>query len=294
MLAERVLFHLFFWTFIFVQGIFTYIVYYHHRIFIKAHSLQISCEKSTLEKNTLRYQLKQEYLEKKRTDLNIYNTWRGWIIFIPMNIAIAIFMFVKYADEIDTSFYYIMILVSIYQAYVQISYLTNEFGYPAFYTLYGATNGSVQNYIAYYTQPYADIYEAIEQKISMCHDPNAEYSCWDLLPSILRENLVRRYIVDNPSSSRYQAIDYFEEAMKKKDYDKLIGYMDFSIKSDDLDVLGQTEHPFRTLDSEDLVTYMKSVYKKVLFHIVFPWMVVLYLLVFHPWYIRKTTSISSP
>lgn len=288
MLAERVLFHFFFWTFIFVQGIFTYIIYYHHRIFIKAQSIQLSCGNRVLEKNTLRYQLRQEYLERKRDDINIYNLWRGWVIFIPLNIVFAIFMFVKYPNEIDTSFYYIMILLSIYQAYVQISFLTIQYGYPAFYTLYGATNGSVQTFISYYTQDYADIYKAIEEKIDMCHDPNADYSCWDLLPSILRENLTKRYISDNTGANSYQAIDYFEKAMREKNYDKVIAYMNFDKNADDLDVLGLSEHPFRNFESVELVNFMKSVYSKVSIHLVLPWVVVLYLLVFHPWYVKKT------
>ena len=288
MIAERVLFHFFFWTFFVVQGIFNYLLYYHHRIFVRAQSNQLSCGNRILEKHTLRFQLKQEYLDKPRTDLNIYNVWRGWVIFIPLNILFAIFIFVKYPLEVDTSFYYIMMVLSIYQAYVQISFLTIEFGYPAFYSLYGTTNGTVQTYISYYTQPYADIYKAIEEKIEMCHDPNAEYSCWDLLPSILRENLAKRYISENPSTNTYQAIDYFETAMKEKQYDHIIAYMDFSKNADDLDLLGQSEHPFREFDSVDLVNFMKSVYSKVLTHILLPWVVVIYLLVFHPWYVQKT------
>lgn len=284
MLAERALYYFFLSTLLFVQGIFTYILYKHHSLFIKAHSIQLYCPKQILEKDTLRYQLKKEYLDTERTDIGLYNMWRGWVIFIPMNIIFALFMFVKYPDEVDSSFYYLLIAISLYQAYTQIRYLIREFGYPNFYTLATTSYGNVQNFISYYTQGYGEIYQAMEEKIGACHDPNAEYSCWDLLPSRLRENLAKRYAQTVKGANEYQAIEYFEKALKAKKYEVILEYMDLSPNADDLDLLGLTEHPFRKYESTELVDYMNSVYRASSVPLILPWIMMIYVLVFHQWY----------
>lgn len=280
-LGEQVLWHSFVWTLLFIHVIFTYMVLKHHHFYIKSHSLQLNCQIKALEKETLRYKLKQEYLDKPLGQINVYNFWRTWIFTFPFVIILAIFMFIR-EPQIDPVLYYGFMIIGTICCIFETRYLMKQFGYPPIFNLSGTTTGDLQRFLSYYTQPYTTIEQTLQEKLSMCYDAEEqEVTCWNLIPSQLQKDLLQRYVSENPTSNKYQAMDYFEDALRKKDFSKMIGYMKLSSKYEDLDIIGLTEHPYRDMESSELVDFMSKMYKSALGIIIIPWIMIIYLVIFH-------------
>lgn len=256
-------------------------IYKHHQTYIKAHSLQLNCEVRALEKETLRYHLKKEYLDKPLELINVYNFWRTWVFTFPFVIILAIFMFIR-EPEIDPVLYYGFMIVGTICVIFETRYLMKQFGYPPLFNLSGTTTGDLQRFISYYSQSYVSIEQNLQDRLAPCYENELqEVTCWELLPSQLKKDLLQRYVSENPTANKYQALDYFENSLRKKDFSKLIGYMKLSSKYDDLDILGITEHPYRDMESTELVDFMSQMYKSSLGIIIIPWILIIYLVVFH-------------
>jgi len=305
-LAKKFLFWAFVISIFYIHFSYTYILYKHHRVFVSALNTQHTCgTKNALERETTRYILRKYYLnpdaDETKADISRYNFWRIWILSMPVMIAVAIFMIVKYGPKtISPWFYIIMTATILYLGVYQMVELPRYFGYPSFWDIFSSKlfTGKIQRIIQFHTQSYDQIYLMLDARLSPCLDENAEFSCMEVLPSELKQTLIRRYVSANPQSNEYQAADFFETALKKRDYDEVIAYMRLGTSSSDLELLAglktTEESPadtvlddsqladFRENLSKTMVFEIQSLYSKAFYSILLPgWILFIYFIWFH-------------
>lgn len=296
-MAKKFLFWAFVISVVFIHVAYTYIMYRQYTIFVDAINTQYNCNvEDALERDTARYILRRHYLEPddKTNALEIkrYNFWRIWVLSMPVMIAIAIFMIIKYSFNVIPPFFYIFLTISVlYLGIYQIVHLPRYFGFPSYWDIFAEKmmNGKLQTTIQYQTQGYDQIHLMFESLLAPCLDEAAEFSCMELLPGKFRRSLLNRYMNVHPETNTYQANEFFEEAFKNKHYDQVIGYMRLGTTSDDLELLskgGATDdealHTFRTNFSKDLITDIHGYFKDAFWKIIVPgWIFLIYFIWFH-------------
>jgi membrane protein YdbS with pleckstrin-like domain len=303
-LAKKFLFWAFVISVVFIHVAYTYIIYKQYRVFVNAFNTQFACNvEDALEMETARYQLRQHYLEPddktNKAEIRRYNFWRIWVLSMPVMIAIAIFMIVKYSFNVIPPFFYLFTTITVlYLGIYQIVHLPRYFGYPSYWDIFAEKmmNGKLQQAIQYHTQGYDQIHLMFESRLSPCLDEEAEYSCMELLPAKLKRALIHRYMSVHPDTNQYQATEFFETAFKKRNYDIVIGYMRLGKSSDDLEQLSgliandKSEHiiddealnTFRSNFSKDLIADVNDIFKDAFWKIVVPgWIVLIYFMWFH-------------
>jgi hypothetical protein len=308
-IAKTFLFWAFVVSLVLLQLSYTYILYRHHQIFLKAANTEFLCgSKSALERETPRYQLRRYYLnpsqEQIETDFTRYNNWRLWVIWYPAMIAGGIFMMIKYGTSvISPVFYGALSLIGLYLGFYQMYELPSVYGFPPFWSWKGFQYGEIHRLVEYHTQSYLQIHSLLDARLEKCMDEDAEYNCMELMPASLKEALVRRYVSANPDTNVYQAAMFFEEALKKKDYDTVIGYMRLSEDAEDLRQLaGMSQRGDRIAGfddewvnqlharfSADLIRDIQKVYWKSFWLVlVVGWALILYFIWFHRLFSSRT------
>jgi hypothetical protein len=303
MSAQKFLFWAFVVSLVLMQTAYMYLIYRQHQVFLKAVDTESNCGTSlALERETVRYQLRQYYLSPTTEQLDLeftrYNNWRLWVIWIPAMIAIAVFMIIKFGvNVIPPVFYLLLSILALYLGFMQMYELPNLYGYPAFWSWKAFQFGKIHQLVEFHTQAYSQIHALLDARLVGCLDENAEYTCMELLPTALKENLVRRYVSAHPESNVYQAANFFEESLKNKNYDAIIGYMRLSGKSQDLqdlaygtggsalETLGADDEWLNDLESRfstDLIKDVQGIYLRSFWSIlVVGWALILYFTWFH-------------
>ena len=305
-LAKKFLFWAFVISVLYIHLSYTYIIYKHHKVFVSALNSQHTCgTTNALERETARYILRKHYLDPTndsvKEELSRYNFWRIWVLSMPVMIAVAIFMIVKYGPSVISPWFYVAMTVTVlYVGVFQMVQLPRFFRYPSFWDILSSKlfNGRIQQLIQFHTQSYDQIYMLLDARLSPCLDDSAEFSCMEVLPAKLKQELIRRYVSANALSNEYQAADFFESALKKRNYDEVIGYMRLGTRSDDLELLAglktTNESPADTiLDDEQLASFRDNIaktmvediqrlFKKAFYQILLPgWALFIYFIWFH-------------
>lgn len=305
-LAKKFLFWAFVISIFYIHMSYTYLLYKHHRVFVSALNTQYTCgTKNALERETARYILRKYYLnpdlDETKADISRYNFWRVWVLSMPVMIAVAIFMIAKYGPATISPWFYVILTIGIlYLGIYQLVQLPRMFGYPSFWDIFTSklVSGNIQRIIQYHTQSYDQIYLLLDTRLSPCLDEGAEFSCMEVLPTKLKQSLVQRYVSANPTSNEYQAADYFENALKKRDYDNVIAYMRLGSSSDDLELLAGLKTTIEPntkdlLDDEQLAIFrdnldktmiyeIQELYNKAFYQNLLPgWMLFVYFIWFH-------------
>lgn len=244
-LAKKFLFWAFVVSIFYIHFSYTYILYKQHRTYVRAVNTQHTCGTvNALERETARYILRQQYLNPEDTDVAAeiyrYNWWRVWILSMPLMIAVAIFMVVKYSPKVISPwFYVIMTAVILYLGVHQMVTLPRYFGYPSYWDIFSTKlgTGKIQRILQFHTQAYDQLYMLFDSLLAPCLDDNAEYACMEVLPTKFKQELIYRYVSANPTTNEYQANQYFETALKERNYDAVIAYMRLGATSTDLDQL---------------------------------------------------------
>jgi hypothetical protein len=277
-LAKKFLFWAFVVSILYIHFTYTFILYKHHKVFVRAVNTQHTCgTPNALERETARFILRQHYLamddETNDAELYRYNWWRVWVLSMPVMIAVAIFMVIKYGvDVISPWFYVILTIVILYLGVHQLVTLPRYFGYPSYWDIFSTKlgTGKIQRILQFHTQAYDQLYMLFDSLLAPCLDENAEFACMEVLPSKFKQELIRRYVSANPTSNEYQAADYFETALKKREYDTVIAYMRLGNTSDDLEQLSGAATSGGVdmlLDDSQIANFRDNLSKEMLYEI---------------------------
>jgi len=264
-----------------IHGVFSWIIIKNHQLYLKAMYGQMECGKNAIEKETLRYQVKSHYIDTPLPFINAFNGLRLFSVLFLFGVVMAIYLYAVHSDTMDPVPFISLAIIGVACIVIDVKTLSKHLGYPPMYALSATTTGEISRFVSYYIQPYTAIYDKLHEKVDSCYDTSAGL-CIDLLPSILRRDLTRRFILHNPSFNEYQAWDAFEKALKDKNYDTVLEYMKLDYAFDDLDQLNLTEHPFRQLKSDELTTYFKSFFTKTFGLVLVPWVILIFVFWFHP------------
>jgi hypothetical protein len=314
--ARRFLFWAFVISVVFIHITYTYILYRQYDTFLTAMNTQFNCKvEQALERETARYILRRTYLEPTpetmKKDIGLYNFWRVWVLSMPVMIAIAIFMIIRYGFEVIPPYSYLFLtIVVLYLGVYQIVHLPRDFGFPSYWDIFAdkMMNGEIHRAIQYHTQGYDQIHALFESRLGPCLADEAEYSCMELLPSAFRAALLQRYTSVNPDTNAYQAADFFEASLKKRDYDAVIGYMRLGNTSNDLELLSGLEttggstgaiddealNTFRSNFSKELINEVYAIFQGAFWKLLVPgWILIIYFVWFHRAYQGTFGGISS-
>jgi hypothetical protein len=166
--------------------------------------------------------------------------------------------------------------------------------------------GQIQRILQYHTQAYDQLYSIFDTLLAPCLDENAEFACMEVLPAKFKQELVHRYVSANPTSNEYQATDYFETALRKRDYDRVIAYMRLGNTSDDLEQLSGAATAggvdtlmddtqianFRDNLSKEMLYEIQQLFSKSFYANLLPgWILFIYFIWFHPRVVRLDDDI---